>query len=71
MFPLVRHVVLLEPKETPEPVEEVEGGVPRHERGLTEGGGGSEGGGGGAYLRVAEGGVVDEEVVDGDDVEGV
>lgn len=69
MLPLVGDAVVLEPEEVAEPIHEVVGSVPRHEGGFPEVGGGAEGGGGGAYLGVTEGGVVVEEVVDGDDVE--
>lgn len=45
-------------------------GEPWDERGLPEVADGAEGGGGGADFGIAEGGVVGEEVVNGDDVVG-
>ena len=68
---LVADVVLLEAEEEGEPVEEVVVGAPLDVGGAAEVSDGFEGGGGGADLGVAEGGVVGEEVVDGDDVVGL
>lgn len=68
MLPLVPNIVALEPEEEGEPVEEVVVRLPLGERRSPEVSDGEEGGGGGADLGEAEGGVVVEEVVDGDDV---
>lgn len=66
VLPLVADAVRLEAEEEGEPVEEVVVGPPRGEGRPPEVADGAEGGGGGADLGEAEGGVVGEEVVDGD-----
>lgn len=66
VLPLVADAVRLEPEEEGQPVEEVVVGPPRREGRPPEVADGAEGGGGGADLGEAEGGVVGEEVVDGD-----
>lgn len=68
---LIADAVGLEAEEEVEPVEEVVVGQPRGEGRLPEAADGAEGGRGGADLREAEGGVVGEEVVDGDYVVGL
>lgn len=68
VLPLVAGAVALEAEEEGEPVEEVHVGVPLRWEG--EAAEGAEGGDGGADFGVAEGGVVGEVVVEGDDVVG-
>ena len=68
MLALVADVVALEPEEEGEPVEEVHVRVPLPERRPPQVADGAECCGGGADLGEPEGGVVGEEVVDGDDV---
>lgn len=69
MLPLVPDVVVLEPEEESEPVHQVVVVPPLHKRRLPEVTDGAQGCCGCAYLGVAEGGVVGEEVVDGDYIE--
>lgn len=71
MFPLIPNVVSLEAEEEAEPVHEVHGVVPWVERRFAEVPGGAQGGGRGAYLWEPEGGVVRQEVVYRNDVEGL
>ena len=68
VLPLVADAVVLEAEEEGEPIEEVHVGVPL--RGEAEVADGAEGGDGGADFGVAEGGVVGEAAVEGDDVVG-
>lgn len=70
VLPLVPDVVLLEAEEEGQPVEEVHMRGPLAVRRLAEFPHSSERSSDGADLREAEGGVVGEEVVDGDDVVG-
>lgn len=71
VLPLVPDVVFLEAEEEPDPVEEVHAVIPGGERRFAKVVGASEGGRGGADLRVPEGRMVHERVVDWDDVVGL
>lgn len=71
MLALVADVVLLEAEEEGEPVEEVVVRTPLDVGRTAEVADGFESGGGGADLGITEGGMVGEEVVDGDDVVGL